>query len=81
MKSFIKDKLIKTVMVKTKNSDMCLEMLGIMAASRLGKEWTDILLTNEKFIDFLEKLMINGVTEDDLLMEILALISNICQEA
>ena len=54
-------------------------MLGIMAASKLGKEWTDILLTNEKFIDFLEKQMINGVTEDDILIEILALISNICQ--
>jgi len=52
-----------------------------MGASRLGKEWTDILLSNEKFIDFLEKSMINGVTEDDILMEILALISNICQEA
>lgn len=68
MKTFIRDKLIKTVMIKTKNSDMCLEMLGIMAASRLGKEWTDILLTNEKFVDFLEKLMVNGVTEDDILM-------------
>jgi hypothetical protein len=52
-----------------------------MGASRMGKEWTDILLSNEKFIDFLEKSMINGVTEDDILMEILALISNICQEA
>jgi hypothetical protein len=49
-----------------------------MAGAQLGKEWTDILLTNEKFIDFLEKSMINGVTEDDLLMEMLALISNIC---
>lgn len=68
MKTFIRDKLIKTVMIKTKNSDICLEMLGIMAASRLGKEWTDILLTNEKFVDFLEKLMVNGVTEDDILM-------------
>jgi hypothetical protein len=28
----------------------------------LGKEWTDILLSNEKFIDYLEKSMINGVT-------------------
>lgn len=26
-------------------------------------------------------MMVNGVTEDDILMEILALISNICQEA
>lgn len=56
-------------------------MFGIMAGSKLGKDWTDILLVNEKFIDFMEKLMINGVTEDDTLMEILALISNICQEA
>ena len=52
-----------------------------MAGAQLGKEWTDILLTNEKFIDFLEKSMINGVTEDDLLMEMLALIANICAEA
>jgi len=52
-----------------------------MAGAKLGKEWTDILLVNERFIDFLEKLMINGITEDDILMEILALIANICQEA
>ena len=81
MKDVIRDKLIKTVMTKTKNSDMCLELFGIMAGSKLGKEWTDILLVNEKFIDFMEKMMINGITEDDTLMEILALIANICQEA
>lgn len=52
-----------------------------MASARLGKEWTDVLLSNDKFIDFLEKTMVNGVTEDDLLMETLALIANICQEA
>ena len=42
-------------------------MFGIMAGSKLGKDWTDIILVNEKFIDFLEKLMINGITEDDTL--------------
>jgi hypothetical protein len=81
MKDVIRDKIIKTVMTKTKNADMCLELFGILAVSKLGRDWTDILLVNEKFIDFLEKLMINGITEDDILMEILALISNICQEA
>ena len=62
MKPLIRDKLIKSVMTKTKNSDMCLQMFGIMAGSKLGKDWTDILLVNQKFIDFLEKLMINGIT-------------------
>lgn len=62
MKAAIRDKLMKIVMTKAKNTDMCLEILGLMSASRLGKEWTDILLSNEKFIDFLEKSMINGVT-------------------
>lgn len=47
---------------------MCLEMLGIMANAKIGKEWTDVLLSNDKFIDFLEKTMVNGVTEDDILM-------------
>jgi hypothetical protein len=79
MKGVVRDRLMKSVMTKTKNTEMCLEMIGIMAASKLGKEWTDILLSNDKFIDFLEKSMINGVTEDDILMEILALVSNICQ--
>lgn len=46
MKSFIRDKIMKTVMTKTKNVEMCLEMLGIMASSKLGKDWTDILLSN-----------------------------------
>ena len=46
MKALIRDKMIKTVMTKTKNSEMCLEMLGIMAASKLGREWTDVLLVN-----------------------------------
>ena len=62
MKELIRDKMIKTVMTKTKNADMCLQMFGIMAGSKLGKEWTDILLVNQKFIDFMEKLMINGIT-------------------
>jgi hypothetical protein len=70
---------MKSVMTKTKNAEMCLEMLGIMASAKLGKEWTDVLLSNDKFIDFLEKTMVNGVTEDDILMETLALIANICQ--
>ena len=81
MKGVIKERLTKAVMTKTKNPEMCLEMIGIMGAARLGKEWTDILLGNEKFIDFMEKSMINGVTEDDILMSILGLVSNICQEA
>jgi hypothetical protein len=70
-----------SVMTKTKNAEMCFEMLGIMASSKLGKEWTDFLLSNGIFIDFLEKTMINDVTEDDILMETLALIANNCQEA
>lgn len=54
--------MMKTVMTKTKNVDMCLEMLGIMGSAKLGKDWTDVLLSNDKFIDFLEKTMVNGVT-------------------
>lgn len=46
MKGVIRDKIIKTLMTKTKNSEMCLELFGIMAGSKLGKEWTDILLVN-----------------------------------
>ena len=81
IKPIIKDKMMKTVMTKSKNTEMCLEMLGIMANSKLGKDWTQILLSNDKFIDYLEKLMINGIEEDDILMEVLALVSNICQQA
>jgi hypothetical protein len=73
--------MMKSVMTKTKNAEMCLEMLGIMANAKIGKEWTDVLLSNDKFIDFLEKTMVNGVTEDDILTETLALIANVCQEA
>lgn len=38
------------VITKSKNEEMCLELFGIMAYSKIGKEWTDILLNNEKFI-------------------------------
>jgi hypothetical protein len=81
MKGVVKDRLIKAVMTKSKNEEMCLEMLGMMAAIRIGKEWTDILLGSDKFIEFLEKTMINGISEDDLLMEAVMVVSNICQEA
>ncbi len=62
LKPYIRDRMMKTVMTKTKNVDMCLEMLGIMGSAKLGKDWTDVLLSNDKFIDFLEKTMVNGVT-------------------
>jgi hypothetical protein len=80
MKSVIKDKLIKMVMLKSKNGEMCLGVYGIMANSKIGKEWTDILLNNEKFIEYLVKVMISGVSEDDILLEIVMLVSSICYE-
>lgn len=46
MKACVRDKLMKSVMTKTKKPDLCLEMLGMMAACRLGKDWTDVLLAN-----------------------------------
>jgi hypothetical protein len=46
MKAVIKDKLIKMVMLKSKKGEMCLGVYGIMANSKIGKEWTDILLNN-----------------------------------
>ena len=81
MKPYVRDRLMKAVMTKTKNPEMCLEMMGIMASSRLGKEWTDVLLANEKFVDFLEKIMMSGVTEEDILLETVLLVSNVCGEA
>lgn len=81
MKSIIKEKLIKSVMTKSKNEELCQEMLGIMANTKLGREWTDILLSNDKFVDYLEKTMINGITPDDILMETVSLVANICNEA
>ena len=50
MKMIIKDRLVKILMLKSKNEEMCLEVLGIMGNSKIGKEWTDILLNHEKFI-------------------------------
>lgn len=61
MKPIVKDRLIKAVLTKSKNEEMCLEMLGIMSSIKIGKEWTDILLSNDKFLDYLEKVMINGI--------------------
>ena len=52
-----------------------------MTNSKIGKEWTDILLSNEKFIEYLGKIMISGVSEDDILMEVVMLVGAICFEA
>ena len=52
-----------------------------MANSKIGKEWTDILLSNEKFIEYLGKIMISGVSEDDILMEVVMVVGSICSEA
>ena len=52
---------------------MCLELFGIMSSSKIGKDWTDILLNNEKLIEYLGKIMISGVSEDDILLEIVIL--------
>lgn len=60
---------------------MCLELFGIMSSSKIGKDWTDILLNNEKLIEYLGKIMISGVSEDDILLEIVILVGSICQEA
>jgi hypothetical protein len=49
-----------------------------MSYSKLKKEWTDILLTHDEFINDIEKKMIDGITSDDILMNIVALIANIC---
>lgn len=81
MKALIKDRLIKMVMINSKNEEMCLEVLGIMTYCKIGKEWTDILLSNEKFIEYLGKIMISGVSEDDILMEAVMLLGSICSEA
>ena len=37
LKMIIKDKLIKILMLKSKNEEMCLEVLGIMGNSKIGK--------------------------------------------
>lgn len=58
---------------------MCLELYGIMTNSKIGKDWTDILLSNEKFIEYLGKIMISGVTEDEILLEIVMLVGSICK--
>ena len=81
MKGIIKDRIIKMVMINSKNEEMCLELVGIMTHSKIGKEWTDILLSNEKFLEYLGKIMISGVSEDDILMEVVMLIGSICHEA
>ena len=81
MKDIIKDRLIKMIMTNWKKEDTCLEILGIMANSKLRKEWTDILLAHDEFINNIEKKMVDGITPDDILMAIVALIANICQEA
>ena len=54
MVPFIKEKIIKSIMTETKNEEMCLELVGILANSKIGKEWTDIILQNDKLIDYLE---------------------------
>jgi hypothetical protein len=81
MKTVIKDRLIKMVMLKSKNAEMCLGVYGIMANAKIGKEWTDILLNNEKFLEYLGKVMIESVSDEDILLEIVTLVSSICYEA
>jgi hypothetical protein len=38
-------------------------------------------LAHDEFINNIEKKMVDGITPDDILMAIVALIANICQEA
>lgn len=51
-----------------------------MANSKIGKAWAEIIQNNEKFIEYLGKVMISGVSEDDILLEIVALVGSICEE-
>lgn len=81
MKDVIKDRLIKMIMTNWKKEDVCLEILELMANAKLGKEWTDVLLAHDEFVNSIEKKMVDGVTPDDVLMAIVGLIGNICQEA
>jgi hypothetical protein len=50
-----------------------------MANCKLGTSWTDVLLAHDEFINNIEKKMVDGITPDDILMAIVALIANICQ--
>ena len=68
-------------MTNWKKEETCLQILGIMANSKLGKEWTDVLLAHDEFINNIQKKMVDGITPDDILMSIVSLIANICQEA
>ncbi len=52
-----------------------------MSYAKLGKEWTDVLLQHDEFVNNIEKKMVDGVTPDDILMAIVGVIANICQEA
>jgi hypothetical protein len=47
MAQVIKDRLIKMIMVNWKKEETCLEVLGIMAYSKLGKEWTEIMMAHD----------------------------------
>lgn len=80
MGSAIKERMVPMIL-EMGNEEVVLEMLGIMSYAKIGKEWTDIILANESFLDFLEKTLIDGLSEDDVIMNAVMVIGNICQEA
>lgn len=51
-----------------------------MSHTKLGKDWTEILLSYPKFIDFISNTLISGVTADDLLLQTVMLVGNISSQ-
>eukprot|EP00828_Plagiopyla_frontata_P008499 TRINITY_DN1423_c0_g1_i1.p1 TRINITY_DN1423_c0_g1~~TRINITY_DN1423_c0_g1_i1.p1 ORF type:complete len:273 (+),score=63.42 TRINITY_DN1423_c0_g1_i1:203-1021(+) len=68
---------LKLAMTSGKNDELRIEIIGILANINYGKCWEETL--NQAFLDFLSNNISNQVAEDDIVLETIALVANICK--
>ena len=76
MKAFSPE-IIKLTLNKNINDDLRVELIGILGNIQLGDQWI-IHLKTPVFMVFLQQNLSIGDVEDDILLETIVLIANIC---
>jgi hypothetical protein len=76
MKAFAPE-FIKLMLSKQVNDDLRVEIVGILSNIRLEAEWMQHLRA-QPFMNFIQTNLVAGEVEDDILLDTIVLIANIC---
>lgn len=67
---------MKMALTEGKVDDLKIEIVGILTNLNMGDKWEEFLTPT--FIEFLHSNLTQGVTEDDIILATIELVSSIC---